>query len=322
MEATIDLNLVATFVRVVEGGSFTAAAHALALPTSSVSRKVSALEAAIGVRLIQRSTRRLVLTEAGRLYFERSRANLVGLADATAAVADMSDDVAGLIRFTTAPDHAGILAGFLAEFLRRHPKVRIETILTPRRVDLVAEGVDLALRGGRLADSTLVARRIGGADLGLFATAGYLRREGTPRTLADLERHRFVLFGPPDARETLRLIGPRGEETVHVTGQLVIDDLAFGTDAVATGIGIGLVPSLFCERPPGRSPLSPRTTLVRVLPEYRAAGAEMHLVSPPTAYEPTRVTLLREFLFERYGEMVQRCKRERAKRDATPRRRR
>src|SRR5580692_6780641 len=206
MEATMDLNLVATFVRVVEGGSFTAAAHALALPTSSVSRKVSALEAAIGVRLIQRSTRRLVLTEAGRLYFERSRANLVGLADATAAVADMSDDVAGLIRFTTAPDHAGILAGFLAEFLRRHPRVRIETILTPRRVDLVAEGVDLALRGGRLADSTLVARRIGGADLGLFATAGYLRRAGTPRTLAELARHRFVLFGPPDARETLRLI--------------------------------------------------------------------------------------------------------------------
>src|SRR5450432_1141687 len=145
MTATMDLNLIATFVRVSEAGSFTAAAHALALPTSSVSRKVSALEAALGVRLIQRSTRRLVLTEAGRLYFERARASLGGLADATSTVADMSDEIAGVIRFTTAPDYTGTLAGFLAEFLRRHPKVRIETILTPRRVDLVSEGVDLAL---------------------------------------------------------------------------------------------------------------------------------------------------------------------------------
>jgi DNA-binding transcriptional LysR family regulator len=313
MEATMDLNLVSTFVRVVESASFTAAARALALPTSSVSRRVSALEAELKVRLIQRSTRKLVLTEAGRLYFERARVSLGGLADATAAVADMSHEAAGLIRFTSAPDNAGVLAGFIAEFLRRHPQIRIEMILTPRRVDLVAEGVDLALRAGRLADSSLVARRIGGADLGLFASGAYLRRMGTPKALPDLARHRFVLFGPPDTRGTLRVVGPHGEESVAVAGPIIVDDLAFGADAVAAGIGIGLVPSLLCEPPPGRRRLSARTSLVRVLPEYRAGGSDLHLVSPPTAYEPTRVALLRDFLAERYGELVRRCTNERAR---------
>jgi DNA-binding transcriptional LysR family regulator len=317
METIIDLNLISTFVRVVEAGSFTGAAHALALPTSSVSRRLTALEATLAVRLIQRSTRRLVLTEAGRQYFERARASLAGLADATAAVSDMSDQVVGLIRFTSAPDHSGVLAGFLAEFLRRYPKVRIEAILTSRRLDLVAEGVDLALRGGRLADSSLVVRRIGNADLGLYATAAYLRREGTPRTPADLARHRFVLLGPPDVRETLRLTGPNGDESIKIGGPLIVDDLAFGTDAVAAGVGIGLVPALFCELPDGRRRPTPRTALVRVLPAYRATGAELNLVSPPTAYEPTRVSLLRDFLAERYGALAKTCQRQPA-RSAAP----
>ncbi|MDB4982345.1 MAG: transcriptional regulator, LysR family, partial [Myxococcales bacterium] len=207
MTATIDLNLVSTFVKVAETGGFTAAGRALGLPTSSVSRKVSALEGILEVRLIQRSTRKLVLTEAGRAYFERARASLAGLADATSAVADMSHEVAGPIRLTAAPDNAGILAGFLAEFLAKYPKVRLDVMLTPRRVDLLAEGVDLAVRGGRLGDSSLVVRRIGPADLGLYATPAYLRRAGTPRTLADLSRHRFVLFGPPDTRRALKLTG-------------------------------------------------------------------------------------------------------------------
>jgi DNA-binding transcriptional LysR family regulator len=307
MQATIDLNLVSTFVRVGEAASFTAAARGLGLPTSSVSRKVSALEAALKVRLIQRSTRKLILTEAGRAYFERARASLGGLADATAAVAHLSHDVAGPIRFTSAPDSSGVLASFLAEFLARHPKVRVEVILTPRRVDLVAEGVDLALRAGRLGDSSLVVRRIGTTDLGLYAAPAYLRRAGTPRAFAVLARHRFVLFGPHDVRDTLRLVGPHGEETVKIDGPLLADEMTFATDAVAAGVGIGLVPAMLAERPRGRMLPGMRAPLVRVLPEYRAVGGGLQLVSPPTAYEPTRVSLLRDFLAQRYGELLSRC---------------
>jgi DNA-binding transcriptional LysR family regulator len=307
MEATMDLNLVSTFVKVAEAASFTAAARALGLPTSSVSRKVSALEDTLKVRLIQRSTRKLILTEAGRAYFERSRASLAGLADATAAVADMSHDVAGPIRFTAAPDNAGILAGFLAEFLARYPKVRLDVMLTPRRVDLVGEGFDLALRAGRLGDSSLVVRRLGPADLGLYAAASYLRRAGTPRTPDDLPRHRFVLFGPPDVRETLRLTGPEGEVTVKIDGPLVVDEMGFGADAVAAGIGIGFVPGILAERPTGRTLGVARAPLVRLLPEYHSSGTDLQLVSPPKAYEPTRVSLLRDFLAEKYGGFLKRC---------------
>src|ERR1700691_3550123 len=137
---TPDLNQVSAFVRVMESGSFTAAARALGLPKSSVSRRVSALETALRVRLLQRSSRKLAPTEAGRLYFERARAALGGLADANAAVTDLSQEIAGPIRFTAGGDNTGLLASLLSEFLARHPKIQIDVALTPRRVDLVGEG--------------------------------------------------------------------------------------------------------------------------------------------------------------------------------------
>ncbi len=141
----LDLNQVGAFVRVMEAGSFTAAARALGLPKSSVSRRVSALEQALRVRLLQRSTRKLVPTEAGRLYFERARAALAGLSDASAAVTDMSREIAGPIRFTAAGDNTGFLVSVIGEFLAKYPKVQLDVVLTPRRVDLLAEGFDLAL---------------------------------------------------------------------------------------------------------------------------------------------------------------------------------
>src|SRR5262252_4308637 len=230
----LDLNLVSAFVRVVEDGSFTAAAQKLGLPKSSVSRRVTALERALRVRLLQRSTRKLVLTEAGRLYFDRARASLGGLADAGAAVTDLSSEIAGPIRLT-AGGNSGLLAKLVSEFVTRYPNVQIDVVLTPRRVDLVAEGFDLALRAGPLVDSALIARRLGRIEHGLFASQAYLRKHGRPRTLADLAKHRFVLFGPPDQRERLQLTGPEGEVTVKVSGPLVVHDMPFAADVISTG---------------------------------------------------------------------------------------
>ncbi|HXU82463.1 MAG TPA: LysR family transcriptional regulator [Polyangia bacterium] len=300
---SLDLNHVNTFVRVVDAGSFTAAARTLGLPKSSVSRRVSALEGALRVRLLQRGTRKLVLTEAGRLYFERARAALGGLADASATVTDMSRDVAGLIRFTAGGDSTGMLAGLLGEFLARHPKVQLDVMLTPRRVDLVAEGVDLALRSGRLIDSSLVARRVGRFDLGLFASRAYLRRAGRPTRLAELARHRCILFGEAGERRQLRLTGPGGEETVAIDGPLVVHELSFAVDAIVAGIAIGLVPEIYLgwTGPRGRAV---RGELVRVLPEYGLIGTEVALVSPTKSYEPARVKLLRDFLADRLTGMM------------------
>jgi DNA-binding transcriptional LysR family regulator len=304
----MDLNLVAAFVRVIEAGSFTAAAQALGLPKSSVSRRVSALEKELRVHLVQRSTRRLGLTEAGRAYFERARAALAGLADAHTAVADMSHEVAGAIRLSAAPDNTGMLAGLVAEFLARHPKVQIDLVLTSRRVDLVAEGFDLAVRAGRLADSSLVARRLGTTDLGLFASPGYLRRAGRPRRVSDLGEHRFVLYGPPHERTHLTLTGPAGPVSLKVDGPLIVNDLSFLADAVVAGVGIGLMPEVYFGWLWKGGRRSPRRDFIRVLPDHGVAGGELHLVSPPTAYEPVRVALLRDFLTDRLRPLMQSCR--------------
>jgi DNA-binding transcriptional LysR family regulator len=302
-----DLNQVSVFVRVMEAGSFTAAARGLGLPKSSVSRRVSALETSLRVRLLQRGTRKLVLTEAGRLYFERARAALGGLAEANAAVTDMSHEIAGPIRFTTGGDNTGMIAGLISEFLARYPKVQLDVVQTPRRVDLVSEGFDLALRAGSLIDSSLVVRRLGRSDRGVFASPAYLRRAGRPRRVSDLAQHRFVLFGEPLGRNDVHLIGPQGEETVKVAGPLVVHDMSIAADAIAAGVGLGLLPEVYFGWARKAGARSLQRQLVRVLPDHRTTGTELSLVSPPTAYEPARVGLLRDFLAARLQPLMQAC---------------
>ena len=303
----LDLNQVGAFVRVLEAGSFTEAARSLGLPKSSVSRRVGALERALRVRLLQRSTRKLVPTEAGRVYFERARAALAGLADAGAAVTDMSREIAGPIRFTAGGDNTGMLMGLIAEFLAKYSKVQLDVVFTPRRVDLIKEGFDLALRAGPLVDSSLIVRRLGRTDHGLFASRAYLRRQGTPRRVADLSGHRFVLFGDPNQREQLHLAGPDGEQAVRIQGPLVVHDMSVAADAVSAGIGIALIPNAYLGWAMKGGQRSSWTELVRVLPDHGLRGAEVSLVSPPVAYEPARVGLFRDFLSERLGGIYQAC---------------
>jgi DNA-binding transcriptional LysR family regulator len=218
----------------------------------------------------------------------------------------MSRDVAGPVRFTAGGDPTGMLAALLGEFLDRHPKVQLDVVLTPRRVDLVAEGFDLALRSGRLIDSSLVARRLGRFDLGLFASRAYLRRAGRPTRLAELARHRCILFGESAERRQLRLTGPGGEETVAIDGPLVVHEMSFGVDAIVSGIAIGLVPQIYLAWTGARG-RAVRRELVRVLPEYGVIGTEVALVSPTKSYEPARVKLLRDFLADRLAGMIQAC---------------
>jgi DNA-binding transcriptional LysR family regulator len=302
-----DLNQVSAFVQVVEARSFTEAARALGLPKSSVSRRVSALEKSLRVRLLQRSTRKLVPTEAGRLYFERARAALAGLSDAGAAVTDMSREIAGPIRFTTGGDNTGFLVSLFGEFLARYPKVQLDVVLTPRRVDLLAEGFDLALRAGPLVDSSLIVRRIGRTDHHLFASRAYLRKAGTPRRVSDLASHRFILFGEAHQRDQIRLTGPDGEETVKIGGPLIVHDIAIAADAAAAGIGIALVPDAYFGWAIRAGLRARRRDLVRLLPDHGLPGAELNLVSPPVAYEPVRVGLFRDFLAERLRPVIQLC---------------
>ncbi|HEU4534437.1 MAG TPA: LysR family transcriptional regulator, partial [Polyangiaceae bacterium] len=280
----MDLNHVVVFVQVVKEQGFTAAARALALPKSSVSRAVSLLEAELGVLLLQRSTRRLSLTEAGAAFYERASRGLAGVEEAAAAVADMQGALRGPVRVTASVD-AGerLLAAPLSRFARRHPGVHVELVLTARVVDMVEEGFDLALRAGPLRDGSLIARKVGHSEGGAFASPRYLARHGAPSRVEDLARHRCVIFRPTRGRAVWALTGPAGEERVEVGGPLGADNLSFVRAAVLAGVGVGILPSFVCARAVERG------RLVRVLPEYRTFSATLNLVYPSARYVPRRV---------------------------------
>ena len=287
MNDVIDLNAVATFVRVVERGGFTSAAAALGVPKSSVSRSVKRLEQELGVRLLHRTTRRLSLTEAGRAYYEGVASALSGMEEARAAIGDMQDAPRGAVRITAPPDiGAMLLAPIVARFAKKYPEVRVELSLTGRYVDLVQEGFDLALRMGKLSDSSLVVRSLGNIDAGLYASKQYLARAGVPHKLADLARHTCLLFKGSNGTARWHLEGPHGQEIVDVKGQISADDISFLREALVAGGGIGFMPL------PNLRGIDKQ--VVRVLPEYGMKGVPSQLVYPSARYVPQRVALLRD----------------------------
>lgn len=285
---TIDLNRIRLFVRVVEAGGFTRAAELCRLPKSSVSRAVAALERELAVRLLQRTTRQMQLTEAGRAYYESGSRALAELDEAAAAVSQLQDAPRGRVRIT-APADVGhwLLTPSLVRFAARTPEVHVDVSLTQRLVDLVHEGFDLALRIGKLGDSRLVARPLGLVRAGIFASPTYLKRRGRPRTVADLADHDCVLFRGVAGRSIWQLVGPAGAAKIEVRGAIGADDHQLIREAAAAGQGLALLPLFAC---------SSEKDLRRVLPEHVTAGEPIQLVYPTARFLPKRVELLRDQL--------------------------
>jgi len=278
----------------VDAGSFTRAAKELELPISSVSRGVAGLERTLGTRLLQRTTRKLHLTDAGQAYYERTRAALSSLDEAARAASNLSSEPRGTVRVATPSDNGMLqFAEIVTRFSRKYPLVHLEIAMSPRRVDLVAEGFDLALRAGKLDDSTLVARKIGADSLGIYAAPSYLRQRGKPKTLAELAQHDCVLFRGINGKAEWRLSGPRGEESVTVRGPVNVDEMSFVQAAVAAGLGIALLPSVGVRLMAKKGDLpSP----VRLLPEYALSGGDLSVVSPSARLQTAAVVAFRDFL--------------------------
>jgi len=287
----MDLNDVALFTRVVERGSFTQAARAAGLPKSSVTRSIARLERELGVRLIQRTTRQRGVTDAGRELYERVRTAVGALEEAADAVRDLGTEPRGVVRVTAPVDVAMVgLAEALVAFHAKHPGIHVELLLASRFVDLVAENIDLAIRAGHLADSSLVARRAGSTRMALFASHAYLEQRGTPRKVTDLASHDCVLFRGRGGKATWPLMCTRGKPRfvpIEVTGPVSADDMAFYVRAVTAGLGIGLLPVFLGIR---------ERTLQRVLADHAFQGTPLHVVLPSSAFVPARVALVRDFL--------------------------
>ncbi|WP_236016225.1 LysR family transcriptional regulator [Brucella endophytica] len=233
---------VEAFVAVIEKGSMTEGAIALSTTPSVISRAISRLEARLGTQLMRRTTRRLSLTEAGRVYFEQARLAFSLMDDAERAVQGQSGEISGQVRLsvpTTYGHHR--LPAILSRFNQAYPGIRVELGITNRNVDLVAEGFDLAIRLGQLRDSGLMARKLEDVHLCLVASPDYLERNGTPETIDDLARHQCLSFVKPstgrDAPWTLRVDGNDIEWTPP-SNMRVLDDVLGVVSLAQSGLGI------------------------------------------------------------------------------------
>ncbi len=285
--ATMDLNGVSLFVRVVDAGSLTKAAAELGVTTSSVSRALQRLEEDLGVRLLHRTTRSLNLTTVGRAYFDQVRGALALLHEAGAAASEMGGEPRGTVRVTVPPALVSVVIQVIAAFHQQYPKIRVELSVAQRLVDLVEEGFDLAVRVGRLRDSSLVARRVGTLRSGLFASREYVRRRGQPKKLADLVRHDCVLFRSHGGKTTWHLRDGDRERAIEVAGPLDVDEVPTGHQAVLAGSGIGFISFFVASR---------MRDIVRILPRYVSSDMPVSVVSPSKRLEAARIVLLRDFL--------------------------
>jgi DNA-binding transcriptional LysR family regulator len=256
------LRAMQAFVSIVERGSLTAAAGALDASLPSVVRTLAALEAGLGVRLLNRTTRRIALTDEGREYYERCKRVLAEVDEAEAALSARRAQPRGRLR-VTAPVMFGRLhvAPLATEFAARHAALQLELLLLDRVVDLLEEGVDLAVRIGRLPDSSLVAIPVGETRRVTCASPAYLKRAGTPRAPGDLARHRGVSF--------TGLAPAQGSSPVLASNQI---DVAL--DACLAGVGIG---QFLCYQVQA---LLDAGRLKRVLGEFEPAPLPIHVIYP------------------------------------------
>lgn len=241
------LSDIAVFVRVIEAGSFTAAAEQLGLSQSAVSKCVTRLEEHLGTRLLNRSTRKFSLTEAGSALHARGRRALDEIEEAELEVARLQTEPRGVLR-VNAPMSFGILhlAPALDEFLQRYPALTVDLQLDDRLVDLVEEGFDCAIRIKALADSTLVARRLAPCRLVVCAAPDYLARHGTPTTPAALREHACLVYTYRDDPNEWVFRGPDGHELkVVVAGRLRCNNGLIHRDAALAGLGILVTPTFY-----------------------------------------------------------------------------
>ncbi|UUZ75261.1 LysR family transcriptional regulator [Polaromonas sp. P1(28)-13] len=217
----LDLNDVALFVHVVRAGSFAEAARRLGMPPNTASRRVQALEKHLGVRLMQRSTRKLTLTDAGRTFYGGCAEQVEALAQSAQELADGSQLPKGTVRVAAPADFFSFfLMDWIAEFLAAHPLIRIEFVLSDARADLIGEGIDVAFRTGKILEPNVVARHIGTGRATLVASSTYLAARGTPDTLQALSEHECITLVQPTGRVSWRLDGPDGAEEIAVGGTL------------------------------------------------------------------------------------------------------
>jgi DNA-binding transcriptional LysR family regulator len=286
--AVAALDNILIFVKVAQCESITRAAHSLGMPISTVSRRLSVLESELGVSLLKRTTRRMTLTAQGREYFNHCQEPLGLLQEAERVLTHAQKAPEGLLRVTV-PVVLGQepFLEFISGFLKDHARIRIDLFITNRFLDLVADNVDVAIRFGELADSSVVAVRLGTTVRHVVAAPKYLRTRTVPTDPADLESHDCVMLNAKSGETDWDLVNGRRKIRIHVSGPISSHDFNSISTFVYWGHGVGLLPASYCDEAiaSGR--------LVRLLPKWASPQVPVFAVYSSRKFLPLR---LRVFL--------------------------
>ncbi len=282
------------FVRVVEARSFTGAARKLSTTTSAVSKRVAQLEDRLGVRLLERTTRKVALTEAGTTFYDRCVRILAEVEDAELAVTSLSGEPRGTLR-VSAPVIFGEMhvAPLVPDFLARHPHVSLDLSLSDRFVSLLDEGFDLAIRIGQLGDSSLVARRLGRVRVLVCASPSYLAKRGTPKVPMDLVSHNCLRYSLVTSNREWSFRTASGHVSVPVTGNFLSNHGGAMGEAALAGLGIARLPDFIVAAAVKRGALK------TVLDDCPSSDGGVFAVHPAGRHPPPKITAFVGFLADR-----------------------
>lgn len=298
IEGPMELNDVSVFIKVIQAGSFTEAARRLKAPKSTVSAKVSGLERRLGVTLLQRTSRRLHLTAEGEEFFQTCARAVSEIETAEAIASGRQKTPSGRISITAASNTSIVLARFVKKFVQKYPQIKIDLIFTNRIVDLVGEGIDVAIRPGHLKDSSLLAKKVAMHNFSLFGSPRYLAATPRIKTPSDLEQHASACFSFTPIKNGQWELA-RGKEKVKITvrGDIAADELSALKELALLDLGIALLPGFLCqeELKDGR--------LVEVLPGWATESVPLSLVYTAQKFRHPRIQALIEELSKELREV-------------------
>ena len=284
------------FVAVVESGGFSAASRTLGVSKSAVSKRINQLESHLGVLLLHRTTRKLSLTEAGERYYEHAAQALSAAGKAEDAVTELQGEPQGKLKISSPMSFGRLhVAPLIPKFMQRYPKLQIDLVMDDRNIDLVAGGIDVAIRSGDMPDSTLIARKLAPLRQVLCASPAYIDRYGMPLTPSELRERNCILFSySGDANEWTLNKGDKSE-AVLVSGSYRVNNSEAILEALREGVGIGRLPT-FAAGPDLKA-----GNLVRVLESYHIPDHTFYAVFPERQYLPAKVRAFLDFAIEYFG---------------------
>jgi len=292
-----DFSAIPMFVEVVKSGGFSSAARSLGVSKSAVSKRISILEQHLGVKLFHRTTRKLSLTEAGEHYHEHAVRAYLAARDAADAVAQLQGEPQGRLRINTPMSFGRLhVAPFIPEFLKRYPKISIDMVMDDKVVDLVGGGFDVAIRGGDLPDSSLIARKLAPLNSVLCASPEYLKQNGTPQCLDDIPKHNCISYTYSRDVKEWTFTNDMEARSIEVSGNYQVNNSEALREALLQGIGIGRLPTFVA------GPDIKEGKLIRLFESYRMPQKTIYAVFLERQYMPDKVRAFLDFSIEYFGE--------------------